>query len=278
MSNFLFDCIPPILLKKFLPVLRKLKIRGRSIESYQDLDLIQLIIFKNLQLRQSPELTNLDTMCFRTIAAVGLTNKNKKNISVLDFGGGAGHHQFLARNLFRSVYFDWTVVETETMSRVAQEVIKDEGLRFISNLKTLTKSSNFDLIFSNSAIQYTQDPLNTLRELLNLEFEHFFITRIPLILDGNQTTYLQKSLLSQNGPGPAPSNIRDKWVRYKINIMSKNSFEQILDGALNGWASVDEGSWDPDRFGDRVRSYSYFGTAKYRTGSSLDPGPALGTR
>ena len=262
MRILLADYIPPILIKKLLPIVRKMKLGGGSIESYQDLDLVKMILFKNLQLRQTAVLANLDAMSFRTIAAVGMAIESKSNFTVLDFGGGGGHHQLLAKNSFKNVNFDWTVVETEAISRTVQELIKDEGLKFISSLSTLTKENNFDLIFSNSAIQYTQDPLKTLSELLNLEFGHFFITRVPLNLGNSQISYLQESLLSQNGPGPAPKDFEDKLVKYENNIVSKDSFELILSEALEGWTSVDEGSWDPGRFGDRVRTYSFFGTAK----------------
>ena len=262
MRSLLADYIPPILVKKLLPIARKIKVGGGHIESYQDLDLVKMILLKNLQLRQTATLTNLDVMSFRTIAAVGMAIENKSKLTVLDFGGGAGHHQFLAKNLFKNVNFDWTVVETEEMSRTVQEVIKEGGLKFISSLKTLTKENSFDLIFSNGAIQYTQDPLKTLSELLNLGFGHFFITRVPLNLGNSQISYLQESLLSQNGPGPAPMDIQDKWVKYQNNIVSKDSFERILNEGLESWTSVDEGSWDPGRFGNRVRTYSFFGSAK----------------
>lgn len=262
MRILLADYIPPILIKKLLPMVRKMKLGGGRIESYQDLDLVKMILSKNLQLRQTAALKNLDAMSFRTIAAVGIAIENKSNFTVLDFGGGAGHHQFLAKNLFKKVKFDWTVIETDALSKAAQQGIKDEGLRFISSLSSLTKANNFDLIYSNSAIQYTQDPLNTLRELLNLEFGHFFITRVPLTSGSNQIVYLQESLLSQNGPGPAPKDFQDKWVKYENNIVSRDLFEEILNEALDSWTSVDEGSWDPGRFGGRVKTYSYFGTAK----------------
>ena len=264
MKFFLSDYIPPILIKKILSVVRQLKRRGGRIESYQDLDLVKVVLFKNLNLRNSAVLTNLDVMSFRTIAAVGMAIANKSKFTVLDFGGGAGHHQLLAKNLFKNVSFDWTIIETEIMCRTAQEVIHDVGLKFVSDLSSLTKSNNFDLIFSNSAIQYTENPLDTLRELLNREFEHFFITRVPLNLGRNQFSYLQESLLSQNGPGPAPKDFHDKVVTYKNNIVSKDSFELILSDALGRWTSVDEGSWDSDRFGDQVRTFSYFGAAKKR--------------
>jgi putative methyltransferase (TIGR04325 family) len=264
MRNFLADYIPPILIKKLLPIARKLKIGGKGIQSYQDLDLVKLILFKNLQLRQMANLTNLEATSFLTIAAVGMAIKNKSNFSVLDFGGGAGHHQFLAKKFFKDVNFDWTVVETEAMTRAAQQGIKDEGLKFISSLSSISKANQFDLIYSNSAIQYTMDPLNTLRGLLNLDFGHFFFTRVPLTTGSSQIVYLQESLLSQNGPGPVPKDFQEKWVKYENNIVSKDSFEKILTEALDSWVSVDEGFWDSGMFGNRVKTYSYFGTAKKR--------------
>jgi putative methyltransferase (TIGR04325 family) len=262
MRNVLTDYIPPILIKKLLLIARKIKIGGKEIQSYQDLDLVKLILFKNLQLRRAENLTNLEATSFLTIAAVGMAIKNKSIFSVLDFGGGAGHHQFLAKKFFKDVSFDWTVVETEAMSTAAQQGIKDEGLSFISSLSSIDKAKKFDLIYSNSAIQYTQDPLNTLRGLLNLDFGYFFITRVPLTTGSSQIVYLQESMLSQNGPGPAPYDFQEKWVKYENCIVSKDSFEKILNEALGSWISVDEGFWDSGRFGNRVKTFSYFGITK----------------
>lgn len=265
MGYFLVDYIPPILIKILRSAVMRLKLRHTNIDSYEQLELVELIIHKNLQLRQSMSLTDLDAMSFRTIAAVGLAAGNKSDFTVLDFGGGAGHHQLLARNLFKKINFDWTVIETTAMSRLAQKEIVDQGLSFRSSLEALSESNNYDLIFSNSAIQYTSDPLNTLRELLKLQFEHFFITRVPLNVGNGQIKYQQESLLSQNGPGPAPKEMQKKWVKYENNIVSKDSFESILNSALTIWFSVDEGYWDPIRFGDQVKTYSYFGAAKNST-------------
>ncbi len=264
MRNLVSDFIPPVLIKTLRKAIRKKKFGSAKIESYQDSDLIKLVLYKNLQLRSTPKLTNLDALSFRTIAAVGIGIGSKSNLTVLDFGGGAGHHQFLAKNIFKKVKFDWMVLETGAMCEIAQTEIKDEGLNFLADLSSLSGSTKFDLIFSNSAIQYTKDPIDTLRKLLSLNFDYFFITRIPLTLSINPITYMQESLLSQNGPGPAPKDFQDKLVKYSNQIASKESFEEVLNERLDDWTSVNEGPWDIGRFGEKVMTYSYFGSAKYR--------------
>lgn len=254
------DLLPPLLLKKFSRVTRLPAGKKNVIDGYQNERLIELIVFKNLQLRSHLNQLNLDAQSFKTMASIGLGIKNKSHFSVLDFGGGAGHHQFTAKSIFKNIQFDWTVVETESLARIAATLITDEGLSFASDLNTLDSTKFYDLIFSNSALQYTEDPLNTLKDLLKLDFEHLFITRIPLTTR-KPFSYMQESLLTDNGPGIAPEGFKQSRVLYKNSIASKESVERLLHEYIRDWISVDEGIWDSGRFGDSVRIYSYVGTS-----------------
>ncbi len=256
------DFLPPIMLRKLRNLARKVRKNKVQLDGYQNRDLVDLVLFKNLTLRSVTNIKNLDIQSIKTIAAVGMAIGGKSKINVLDFGGGAGHHQFIARTIFKDADFDWTVVETESMCKAAQSKITDQGLEFTSSLGNLTDSKFFDLIFSNSAIQYTENPIEELRRLLGFKFNIFFITRIPLTFDEKSVTYNQESMLSQNGPGLPPENFRDRRVKYLINIESKENFERLLNENLEHWTSVEEGAWDPNRFGNEVGTFSYIGIGK----------------
>ena len=262
MKQLVVDFMPPILMRMLRRVAQNVQKTMTDIDGYQNRDIIDLILFKNLSLRSATKFSNIDAQSIRTIAAVGMAIENNSKVNVLDFGGGAGHHQFVAKSIFKKVKFGWTVVETEKMCAAAQSKIVDLGLEFIPNLNNLTKNKFFDLIFSNSAIQYTENPIETLRNLVSLDFNVFYITRIPLASGENTITYFQESLLSQNGPGLPPENFNDKRVRYAINIVSKEAFEKTLNENLEHWTTIDEGPWDPERFGNEIRTYTFIGFGK----------------
>ena len=259
MKPLLADLLPPILLKKLRGIGLFSADKRNLIEGYQNDRLLELILFKNLQQRSNVNRINLDAQSFKTIASIGLGLRNKSNFSVLDFGGGGGHHQFTAKKIFKDVQFDWTIIETERLAQMAGSLIQDEGLTFASDLNSLESTKFYDLIFSNSALQYTEEPLDTLEKLLNLNFENLFITRIPLT-NSNPFTYYQESLLSNNGPGVAGRDVEESTVIYKNHIANKESVESLLDENLSEWILVDEGAWDPLRFGEAVRTYSYVGS------------------
>ncbi len=182
-------------------------------------------------------------------------------MEVLDFGGGAGHHQAVAKIVFPEIHFNWTVVETDELVQRAQGEIKDLGLDFISSLEKV-KRVKFDLVFSNSAIQYLPNPLLELKKLVNLDFEYLFLTRIPLRRSGKSLRYIQSSKLSQNGPGPAPLNFKDAIIEYHASIVEKYLVEEILDTSLQSRVLIDEGDWDASRFGKTVGVFSYLGKSK----------------
>ena len=230
---------------------------------YQDQALVDLVLQKNLILRDQDPSTPLDINSFSVLAAVGLACKGLGRLSVLDFGGGCGHHHLTAKRAFPELQLDWWVVETQMMAMQAASRIQEPGLSFSSEIENiLTEKSRFGLIFSNSAIQYTSDPLGTLTKLLSLSFEHIFITRFPVTLDDRPIVYAQKSRISANGPGPAPLGFKDSYASYENHIARQTDVEKLLAMHLRVWHIVDEGPWDYPRFGSQVRTTTYFGFKK----------------
>jgi putative methyltransferase (TIGR04325 family) len=239
----------------------KIEAFGSPRLGYENEDLVELIVWKNLQLRKQGVERKFDLQSLRTISAVGLSINGSSTMKVLDFGGGGGHHQLIAKSMFPELQFEWDVAETEILSNLARQSLNAEGLNFISSSNESIRSKNFDLIFSNSAIQYTNDPLMTLETLLGLNFRKIFITRIPLTSEPKPFSYYQISKLSDNGPGLPPTNFKDRRISYKTQIRTKVQFESLLRKRLTDWISIDEGPWDSMLLGNKVRTYSFFGTA-----------------
>ena len=231
---------------------------------YENKKLIDLVIFKNLKIRSSTDARVMDLQAMRTISAIGLAAGNKKAMTVLDFGGGAGHHHIVAKLAFPEVSFNWTVVETSALTETVRDRVIDPELSFVDDVSILDTDTLYDLIYSNSALQYTESPVITLKSLLRLNFSYCFITRIPLT-SRKAFKYHQESMLSQNGPGLAPPEFRDSKITYQNTIEAKDSIERLLEEFLDGWLIFDEGPWDLDMFGESVRTYSYSGFSKRRS-------------
>ena len=256
MRRFIRSLTPPFLGILYAKTLNSLHSGLGSKEGYKNEKLIDLVIQKNIALRNQIVVNQVDNQFFRLAAAVGLARTNKVDMRVLDFGGGAGHHQLIAALAYPDIAFDWTVVETPGLTDSAKQMISVEGLKFISDLNALKDEIGFDLVHSNSAIQYTSDPLATLEALASLRSTLFYFTRIPMSTSGKCINYNQVSKLSANGPGTPPVDFVDSRITYPVTIPSRIDVEKLLQTNNLIWFVVDEGPWEQSRFGDKVRTFS----------------------
>ena len=244
------------LLKEYIPSF--FKISNRSIQkklqptfksyldalaaagSYEEQDLVKVIVAKTkkyVEKNYSNELVNFDNLgdarTTRTLFAIA-AGVNKKNITILDFGGRAGIHYFTARQIISDeVSLKWCVVETESMVNEAKkEGLENEELIFFSSLEEVTnKVTYFDIIYSNYALCYTPNPLFYLEQLLQTNFEKFFLTNTAMNPEDKEIIGLQTSSLSTNGVGrdiPDHLGILDKKIVYPFTIPSKQRVEEKL--------------------------------------------------
>lgn len=163
-----------------------------------------------------------------------------KSINILDFGGGAGTQYFLARKLLdKDIRIKWHVVETNIMVEEAKDSkLENNELKFFNNIADAVQDMKLiNLINANSSLTYTDRPLNYLEELLNLDFEQFFITRTPLNEKSRKNIVgIQSSSLSTNGQGAIPKelNIDDEIIKYPYTAISK----EILEEKISKFARV----------------------------------------
>ena len=163
----------------------------------------------------------------RTLVGIGQIS-NKSKLNVIDVGGGAGYHFHIASIAFPSIKFEWHVVETKSMCDSASQHAKS-GLYFHESLSSVANSlSDIDLVFSSSALQYFEDPIKTLSDILDLKSRNIFITRTPLSLYSQILIAVQRSKLSDNGPGQLPHGFVDEIIEYPITYIPKKVFEETL--------------------------------------------------
>ncbi|MCC6588026.1 MAG: methyltransferase, TIGR04325 family [Bryobacterales bacterium] len=150
---------------------------------------------------------------------------NASDIRVLDFGGACGAHYFLARQLAPGLRFRWCVVETDAMIEQGS-LLADTCLTFARNVTAAQELlGGVDLLHSSGTLQYLPSPQATLGELLRVNAHLVALTRLSLT-DGEPFTVVQKSRLSNNGPGPLPRGFRDSTVAYPLTIINRASFEK----------------------------------------------------
>jgi putative methyltransferase (TIGR04325 family) len=230
--------------------------------SYNNKKLVKVIAEKSKNYRDELRISNhLDLSIWRTSFMLSQLS-NKKNINILDFGGGAGTAYFLARKLLGSdIRIKWNVVETSLMVKEAKNAkLEDDELKFFNTIDAAVQDlKSIDLIYANGALTYTDKPLNYLDQLLSLDFDLFFITRTPLNEKSRKNIVgIQLSTLSRNGQGPIPKelNIEDEIIKYPYTAISKELFEEKISEFAKVKFLIRE---DKNAYQTREQNFDMFG-------------------
>jgi len=209
--------------------IRRLRLLAASfsspITSYEEEALIELVFQKTVVLNRVTTL-DLGMGSERLLLAVSIASKERTTdeaIGVLDFGGACGIHFKLASLLFPESKFRWAVVETPAMVKRAK-ALETDSLRFFEDIKSAQPwLGDIALMNSNSALQYVDDPLRSLNELLELSPEVALWER--MMLSNTQTqTDSQKSTLFDHGPGAPLPGFRNRPVVQRITRLSRAEF------------------------------------------------------
>jgi putative methyltransferase (TIGR04325 family) len=238
MKAFIKQLIPPIILKVLKQLITTSSPTYDSYEeaffacgddSYENIDLVKVIVAKNLAYRQSLHNdTVFDLATLRTLIALGLSKHNDV-LRVVDFGGGGGYHFTVASKAFGDeTKLNWNVVETTTMVKEAQ-IIAVDSLKFFDNTTEAVKDlGDVDLVLTSSALQYCSNPIAFLKQLIDINAKYIYITRTPFCNTSRAIITTQESKLSANGPGPLPNKYKDRTIKYPITYASRQSVEKIL--------------------------------------------------
>ena len=200
------------------------------LQSYEDADLVNVVVEKNIKFREKIAAERVfDIGALRTLIGVCLALPGKKKLRVLDFGGGGGYHYSIARaTISREIDLQWNVVETSALVRSAKKINQKELKFFNSITDAKNDLGTIDLVFTSSALHYCPDPKYFLEELVKLNAQHLFITRTCFTDTLEQRVIIQKSLLSENGPGPLPPGVVEKQLYYPNVFYSRFHVERII--------------------------------------------------
>jgi putative methyltransferase (TIGR04325 family) len=173
------------------------------IQGYDDPELIEFIFRKtkasDLPQQPWPELSNVG--------------------AVLDFGGGFGLHYRRARQYSPTIR--WAIVETREMAQRATS-LATQYLKFFEDIPSAIRWLGMpDTVYSNSVLQFTNDPLGSLEQLCGIGARTMIWHRVLLSSGPRQETSQQLSLLSENGPGLSLSRKR---VEYTVTRIPEAAF------------------------------------------------------
>ena len=239
--------IPPIVLELLRKKLR-LSVTYSSYEEamidadgYEDLVLTKVVVAKGKQSAKNIEANKeLDLMSLRTF--VGLASSlRKRKLTVIDFGGAAGTHYYIAKSTLKDVELDWRVVETQAMVAEAKnQGLENNELQFFDDLDSATVEGSIDLVFASGSVHYTPEPYACLASLAAVNARVLMLTRTPVT--ESPCVILQRSTLSSNGVGEIPKElgIKDKPLSYPATMMDKSRVEEILSSFGNIYVRIAE--------------------------------------
>jgi|694.fasta_scaffold57356_3 putative methyltransferase (TIGR04325 family) len=194
---------------------------------YNNLIINKSIIKKTVLFNKLERFNKNDKNCKRTIKFLNFVRKRNFK-KIVDFGGGAGYHYFIAKKKMPSFNFKWIIIENPKMVQLCNKEFKYENLFFYNSLKKINK---LDIFFSSCAINYTKNPIKTLKIISKLDAKYFYFTRTPLS-ENASLTYNQFSCLADNGP----LRIRAEekiFIEYQNKIINIKNFEGIFKDNFN---------------------------------------------
>jgi putative methyltransferase (TIGR04325 family) len=194
----------------------------KKYKGYNNLALNLSVIKKTIIFSKIKSINKYDINYKRTLDFIEFIKK-KKLKTILDFGGGAGYHYFIARIKLPNFIFKWLVVENRTMVRLCIKKIKYKNLSFSDSLNKIKK---IDIFFSSCAINYTKNPLETLKSIIKLKTKYLYFTRTPLT-ENQSLEFKQFSLLSDNGPCKI-NNEKEMLIDYENKIINQKKFEEMF--------------------------------------------------
>jgi putative methyltransferase (TIGR04325 family) len=195
---------------------------SKKIKNYNNLVLNESIIKKTILFNKLKSKKKYDINFTRTVRFLEFLKK-KKLKNIIDFGGGAGYHYFIAKKKLTNFKLKWLVIENRTMVKLCNKKIRYKDLYFSNSFKKIKEN---DVFFSSCSLNYTKNPSKTIKSIIKLNTKYLYFTRTPLT-QGSSFKYKQISLLSDNGPCKI-KNEKQMLCEYENKILNQQNFEDMF--------------------------------------------------
>jgi putative methyltransferase (TIGR04325 family) len=119
---------------------------------------------------------------------VALAAQRRERLSVLDWGGGLGHYQALAKSVLPGVALEWHVKETTPVAGRGREL--NPEVTFHDDDQPLERG--YDLVVASSSLQYAEDWRGLLGRLAAAADPYLFVARVPVALAAPSFVVIQR--------------------------------------------------------------------------------------
>jgi len=189
--------------------------------AYDNLEFQSFIADKTKAFASSPIENYQKNIDSSKLGVLGFLN-TPEIVEVIEIGGGAGIDFFIA-NRYVGFSKKWTIYETEAMCKVvSKHGATNPMLNFRSDISSLNSKSFFGsmAVYCNSSLQYFTDPLDMLRQLLEMKPRKIGILRTPFCDESPNFSYLQESAINDNGPQVHSNSKHSGVVQVQVNLVS----------------------------------------------------------
>ena len=119
-------------------------------------------------------------------------NIEKKELSIIDFGGSLGTHYKRYRQFINNgIKISWAIVEQKKYVDYAKKVNKNLELNFHYSISESLKINNYSTFFSSGTIQYIEKPYKLMDEIMEYNFSTIVFDRIFFLNDVNDRICIQ---------------------------------------------------------------------------------------
>jgi putative methyltransferase (TIGR04325 family) len=142
----------------------------------------------------SPELVKQDlrahnrSMCFGYVLA--LASREKQELSILDWGGGAGHFYLVSKALLSNAKIHYTCFDTPPLCNLGKELLPE--VDFSDNPDYIFKKK-YDLVFVSGSLQYFENWQEILHKLAKTTRGYLYLTRLRIINKAPSYVTLQRA-------------------------------------------------------------------------------------
>jgi putative methyltransferase (TIGR04325 family) len=109
---------------------------------------------------------------------LGLVARNKEGISILDWGGGAGHYYLYSRVLHPEVEIEYHCYDVPYLCELGKTLTPDGQFH---ESDTDLKTKQFDLVVSSSSLHYFENWREVTRSLTGFAREFLYIARLQTV-------------------------------------------------------------------------------------------------
>lgn len=120
--------------------------------------------------------------------ALALAARQRATLSMLDWGGGIGHYNLIARACVPNLAIDYHCKDLPGLARYGQTLFPEA--HFYSDETCLARS--YDFVLTSGALHYSEDWAGTLAGLRRAAGDYLLVTLLPIVLQAPSYVFVQR--------------------------------------------------------------------------------------